>query len=221
MLHRLKPSTMEDNPLWLIVLCDLMTNLMLFFCIMFAMNRQSAEVRAEFAKTFAAGGVLEESGGKDDVKEVLPPDPAETLKGLIDEGTLRGAVELLETEDSIRVRLKNEILFRSGRAELGPEAAASMKALSELLAQMPNTVVVEGHTDSLPVRSGPFQSNWQLSIARSHAVIAALAGGGVPAARLVAAGYGEFHPVEDNNTPENRAANRRVEVVVLRTREDL
>lgn len=220
MLHRIAPGTMEENPLWLVVLCDMMTNLMLFFLIMFAYNRQPKEARAAFAKAFAAETVVD-AANPPAFEELLPPDPAETLRALIAEGKLSGAVELLETEDSVRVRLKNEILFPSGEARLGPDSAAPMAALAALLARMPNTVVVEGHTDSLPVRSGPFDSNWELSVSRAHAVIEALAAGGVPPARLVAAGYGEFHPVEDNYTPEHRARNRRVELVVLRTREDL
>jgi len=211
---------MEDNPLWLVVLCDMMTNLMLFFLIMFAYNRQPPEARAAFAKAFAAEAVID-SSHPPEVEEALPPDPGETLRALIAEGKLASAVELLETEDSVRVRLKNEILFPSGEARLGPDSQAPMAALARLLAQMPNSVVVEGHTHPLPVHSGPFQSNWELSVSRAHAEIEALAAGGDPPERLVAAGYGEFHPVDDNNTPEHRARNRRVELVVLRAREDL
>lgn len=219
MIHRIKLSAAEDNPLWLIVLCDMMTNLMLFFLIMFAYNLQDEKKQEEFARTFATGEVLDIEGNPA-VREELPPDPAEILMRLIEENKLGGAVELIETEESIRLRLKSEILFKSGEAEMSPDSIAAMTPLAALLAQLDNTIIIEGHTDSIPIRSGPFKSNWELSISRSHAIIQSLAAGGVAPARLVAAGYGEFHPVTDNNTPEHRAKNRRVEIVLLRAKED-
>ncbi len=220
MLHRIKMRSAEEaGDLWLIVLCDMMTNLMLFFLILFAHNLQNEEQRKEFARAFAADTVLDVDA-KPAVKEELPPDPAETLRRLIAENKLVGAVDVLETEESIRIRLKNEILFKSGEADMGVDAVTAISPLAVLLSQMDNTIVVEGHTDSLPIKSGPFKSNWELSVSRSHAVILSLAAGGVAPARLVAAGYGEFHPVENNNTRENRAKNRRVEIVLLRAAEE-
>ena len=215
-LHRLAPESLEDNPLWLVVLCDMMTNLMLFFLILFAYNRQPPELRAEFARTFNAAGVVDPKKPDPPLAETLPPDPAKVLRSLAEREGLSGSVEIVETEDSVRMRLRSEILFASGEGRLGPGAAAATEPLAALLAQLPNTVVVEGHTDSAPILSGSFKSNWELSVARSHAVVAELARRGIAPRRLVTAGYGEFLPVMDNNSPEQRARNRRVEIVVLR-----
>jgi len=77
-------------------------------------------------------------------------------------------------------------------------------------------VVIEGHTDAVPLSKSPYRSNWELSVARSNSVIERLVADGVPAARLVASGYGEHRPAAGNDTPAGRARNRRVEILIQR-----
>jgi chemotaxis protein MotB len=106
--------------------------------------------------------------------------------------------------------------FASGRAEPSAEAARVLDAVGRVLAHVPNAIRVEGHTDDLPMRSGAFASNWELSTARATRVVEWLIDrAGVPASQLAAAGYAEFRPRVPNDSPENRARNRRVDIVVL------
>ena len=79
-----------------------------------------------------------------------------------------------------------------------------------------SSIRIEGHTDNVPIRTARYSSNWELSTARASAVVAYLVeSSGFDPARLSAAGYGEFHPRVANDTPENRARNRRIDIVIL------
>lgn len=217
-LHRIAPESMDENPLWLIVLCDMMTNLMLFFLAMFAVTLQGDKARQEFARTFR---------GEEAVLVAPPvatPEPAvdvETSLRLALEGAnLSQDVALQKTERGVRVRLKEAMLFPVAEAVLEERAGVPLAVIAEALKDVPHEVVVEGHTDDRPVLGGTYRSNWELSVARSHAVLARLAAAGLAPARLVAAGYGEFQPAATNATPEGRAANRRVELLINRPEED-
>ena len=221
-LHRMTPETMEENPLWLIVLCDMMTNLMLFFLVMFVVTLQGPQAQAEFARTFDAKKIIADPPHpkiEAAVREVKEEEAARKLQALLAAAGLESSVQVLESRESIRVRLRDQVLFRTAHADLMPTADATMAALAKVLAEMDNEIVVEGHTDAVPITKSPYRSNWELSVARSYAVIERLTASGIAPARLVSAGYGEFRPLLDNNTPESRAINRRVEIVILREKE--
>ncbi len=73
---------------------------------------------------------------------------------------------------------------------------------------------VEGHTDDVPLNKGPYKTNWELSVARALAVVKSLQDNGVDPALLSAAGFGEYHPIAPNDSPQNRSLNRRIEIVL-------
>jgi chemotaxis protein MotB len=114
------------------------------------------------------------------------------------------------------VRLRNQLIFNTASAGLNDEAGATLGLLAKTLRQIPNDVMVEGHTDDVPVVSGPYRTNWELSVARSASVIERLTREGIPPSRLIAAGYGPYHPLAANDARDGRARNRRVEIVILR-----
>jgi chemotaxis protein MotB len=113
------------------------------------------------------------------------------------------------------VSMREAGTFSTGRADLSADAQAVLAELARALAEVGNSVRVEGHTDDVPIHNERFASNWELSTARATGVVAYLLQQGVPPDRLSAAGYGEFHPREQNDSDANRARNRRVDVVVL------
>lgn len=128
-----------------------------------------------------------------------------------------GGVSVEARGDFIVVEIDNALLFESGKAELKPEFAPVAARLAEALGPEPGTIRIVGHTDNVkPRRSGPFKSNYDLSVARAKAVEAALAGGVGDAARLTVEGKGEDEPIADNATPEGRAKNRRVDLLLPR-----
>jgi chemotaxis protein MotB len=110
----------------------------------------------------------------------------------------------------------DEVLFAPGSADLAPQGRAVLDALVPALKRFDNPMAIEGHTDSVPIATGRFPSNWELSTARATSVLRYLIDvHGFEPTRMTAAGYGEHRPIGDNATHEGRAANRRVELVVL------
>ena len=112
--------------------------------------------------------------------------------------------------------LTESALFAPGRAQLGFEARGIMRKVGRTLARNSRPVRLEGHTDDTPIRTKKYPSNWQLATARAIAVLQFLVNeSSLPVERLSAAGYGEYQPLVPNNSVQNRAKNRRVDIVVL------
>jgi chemotaxis protein MotB len=114
--------------------------------------------------------------------------------------------------------LTDRVLFSSGSAVLRPEGAPLLTEISSLLAQpdIPNPVRVEGNTDSVPIHTSQYASNWELSASRAAAVVEFLLGHGLAPHRVSLAGYADEHPVATNQSVAGRAANRRVDIVIVR-----
>ena len=123
------------------------------------------------------------------------------------------------TNGDIVLTLPDTVLFRSGESALRPEARPFIQAISEVLIELDRHVRVEGHTDNVPITTVQFPSNWELSATRAVTVVRALSEQyGVQANHLTAVGHADSRPLTDNLTPENRAKNRRVEIVVQERR---
>jgi len=121
-------------------------------------------------------------------------------------------VNIKVTDKGIAIRINAPFLFPSGRAALKTGAVGVLDSLAVFLGKVPYPVRIEGHTDSIPINTARFPSNWELSAARAVAVTRALQGGGVAPDRIAAIGCGEYRPLAPNTTPEGRAENRRVEI---------
>jgi chemotaxis protein MotB len=121
----------------------------------------------------------------------------------------------IESRGLVITILTDQVLFTPGSDQLTPEGAAIVDKLAGVLGQMDNAVSIEGHTDDQPIATARFQSNWELSTARATTVLRSLVDPhGIDPHRLSAAGYADTRPVASNATPEGRAANRRVEIVI-------
>ncbi len=125
-----------------------------------------------------------------------------------------GLVSVNENKDWVEVSLSDKILFKSGDVEPHHEAFPVLEKIAVMLKNYDNALLVEGFTDNIPVRTGAFQTNWELSAARSAAVVRMLAFEGVKPSRMAAIGYGEFQPIARNDTSEGRSRNRRVVLVI-------
>lgn len=126
-----------------------------------------------------------------------------------------GQVRISETPRGLAVDIDASLLFAPGQAELSEQAERTLGSVAQVLSRQPNPVEVEGHTDDSPISNPVFPSNWELSAARASRVVRLFASMGVAPARMVAVGYGEHRSIGDNATPEGRARNRRVTVMVL------
>jgi chemotaxis protein MotB len=135
----------------------------------------------------------------------------EALQDLIDAGSVR----VRESEMWLEIEINADILYPSGIAQTTKESAPILDRLATILAPFPNAIRVEGHTDTQPIRTAIFPSNWELSAARAANVVQRFTRAGVDPLRMEVTGLGEYHPVASNDTAEGRNRNRRVTIVVL------
>ena len=134
------------------------------------------------------------------------------LKALVDAGT----IEVAFRKGRMIVKLSEAILFDSGKTKLKAEGEAAIAQLVPALKSVGDReFLVSGHTDNIPIKTARFRSNWELSTARAVVFVNQMIGQGYPPGQLGAAGFGEFDPVTDNSTPESRAQNRRIEIVLM------
>lgn len=142
----------------------------------------------------------------------LEEDLAEALNPEI----RRGEVALRVGKDGLVVSLREMGFFESGSAQVKLQSEPSLARLAKILASRPYDIRVEGHTDNVPIHTGLFASNWELSTARATSVVRLfIEKYNFSPARVSAAGYAEFHPATTNATPQGRMLNRRVNIVVL------
>lgn len=127
-----------------------------------------------------------------------------------------GEISVSGTETWVEISLSSGLLFNSGSATLNAGATPIMEEISGILSSYKNPIHVEGFTDDIPIQSGIFPSNWELSAARSAAVVRLLSENGIAPNRLAAIGYGQYQPVASNDTAEGRGQNRRVALIVSR-----
>lgn len=128
----------------------------------------------------------------------------------------RREVSMSMRREGLVVSLKEMGFFDSGSATIRPGSLDAIARLSQVLRTRPENLRVEGHTDNIPIHTARFANNWELSTARATQLIQLLITKyGIPPSHLSAAGYGEFHPVAANTTPDGRAQNRRLDVVIL------
>lgn len=155
-----------------------------------ALRRQEAAVEAQ-AKTF---------------RELLA-----RLRTMIDAGKLKVIIR----NGRMLIALPNDVLFDSGKVKIKPDGRAALAQVAQVLATIPDRdFLVAGDTDNVPIHTEHFPSNWELSTARAVEVVEFLIANGMKPEKLGATGYGEFDPVMPNDTPEHRAQNRRIEIVL-------
>ncbi|MFT8872890.1 MAG: flagellar motor protein MotB [Sporolactobacillus sp.] len=141
----------------------------------------------------------------------------------IEDNHLSPEVTLEETPRGVQLTFREQILFDLGKADLKPEALPILQKIGGLINQVNNEVSVEGFTDNTPYSShnSPFQNNWELSGARAQTVMNYLIDNDhLQPNRFHFVGYGEYRPVVPNDTPEHKAMNRRVNIVIIRAGED-
>jgi chemotaxis protein MotB len=215
---------------WLVTFSDMVTLLLTFFVFLVAManlDEQKFEqiiesIQINLGKQEAPGGDL----GRLELKTTLPRS-LDQLTGIEQEPLLEDVQQSLKhknIDDVVRVvtlgnevvmRVEGQTFFRSGQAELKPEALPILDQVAAIVLRHPGYVLhVRGHSDPRPISSPKFDSNWELSALRATAVLRYLLGKGVPPRRMTATGYADTEPLLPNDSEENMAKNRRVEFVL-------
>lgn len=236
MLKRNRRREEEGAPLWMSTFSDLMSQLVVFFVLLFSFSSINEIKFMQFLASYQGIGILgggvtpivQTEAGPDDYPQEpdLPTDPIlarerkmmatyMTVKNFITENRLEGMVEVIYEDKGISLDIKDSILFDSGKADLRPEAREVLGKLSDLLGELNNEIRVEGHTDNRPINTVEFPSNWELSTGRALRVIRFFIDEKkLSPERFVAVGYGEYRPLLPNTSLENMAQNRRVVIFI-------
>lgn len=201
-----------NTPIWLTIYGDMMTNLMLFFMMLWALTRMTFDsqlaAQSSFHTTITKKEMIIAPIPEKQSEESLQEKPPDTKFS-----------EILKVKSDVqgfRVIFDSPILFNLGSAELNPAATKPLDELADWLNDVPYTVIVEGYTDNAPIKKGlRYSSNWELSLDRARSVVRYFRDYGIDPKRLVLAGYGEYHPLYENDTRIHRSLNRRIEIYVL------
>lgn len=203
---------------WIVTYADLMTTLMIFFMILYGYGSLIKSSRYE--KTMAS--IQRQMGGDEtQLQKILTKekeaDAANRMEDYIKEKNLADFANVETNAQRVKISLSNPILFELGSSDLKDEALPALKEIANLIRSMPNSVVVEGHTDNLSVSGRKYRSNFELSAARAFSVIRYfIENENISPQRFSTFGYGEFMPKQQNDSEEHRAMNRRIEINIIR-----
>jgi len=208
-----------EEPIWLTVFCDMTTNLMLFFLLLYGFTRLSKSRQQQMYIALNSAGNSEkvlQQKADGILKKFAEDETSSNLQKMMSQGDLKKYSNLETSESQIRLVLNTPVLFDSGLAELKPETRALLGGIARTLSMTQAGIVVEGHTDNVPIKSAEFHSNWELSARRAVNVINYFVKSGLSPERFIAAGYGEYFPRFSNDTLVSRQKNRRIEIVMLK-----
>ncbi len=236
MAKKEKKGEEENKERWLLTYADLITLLLGLFVILWSMSLADLErfgrVAAAFQEVFGGKALIAGLPPKQtadgpylDLEGGAYPDTSEaylTLKlqeALAEISDIAGDVAVEIEERGVVVHLTETVLFELGRARLQEDAKRLLREVAPVLVKSGRPIMIEGHTDNLPIRTLEYPSNWQLSAARAANVVYFLTRRcGVPEAQISAAAYADQRPIASNDTEEGRRQNRRVDIVFLKGR---
>lgn len=224
MIYRSRRDELENQlnrgALWAVTYGDLMSYLMIFFLVLFSFSIAKDDKAKSRKYEESLANIQRAFGGKIDTERMERAKAKEQEQAAGDklkESIPDNLVQVEQSEKRIKLVLGEGVLFDSGRADLKIKAKEVLGPIVAELKKLPNEVVVEGHTDNVPIKSGRYATNWELSMARAYSVIGFLEEQGMSKKRLAGIGYGENRPVADNATFEGRARNRRIEISLMKT----
>lgn len=241
--RRARSSQSSGAPKWMVTYSDMVTLILVFFILLFSMSQIDLAKFEAISESFRNRNILDfnssavpmdqptEStnefdkpeqlpGFTDEDREVEEEDSLDILladvEKFLDANDLNDVITANRTERGVVLVLQESILFDPGEAEIIESGKPFLEKIGILLLELPNSVKVEGHTDSKPMSSFRFPSNWELSGARASSVIRYLLDEyDFNMSRFSLAGFGETKPVVPNDSPENMKKNRRVEIIIL------
>ena len=229
---------------WLDTYADTITLLMTFFVLLFAMSTIDAEkfkqIAAGFNTVFVGNsadsifeydiyngeapiiGGEESESGKDGSGEGTANEAStyEEVSKFVQQNDLASVVDITSDERGVIIQIKDSILFETGEAELKDNSLGVLEKINALVATLPNNIIIEGHTDNVPISTYQYPTNYELSGARAARVLRYFTEKGQDPLRFVFQGYGDTKPLNPNNSDENRAKNRRVNILIVANNEE-
>lgn len=231
MRKKTKAPAKENRERWLLTYADLITLLMVFFVLLFAMSTTDAKKFQELAGSLRRAfnvNVLQgneqvavSSNGGSGAPSVIEQQDFNQLNQVIQQFANANNVPSTElqaqiTKEGISLTISGVLLFYNGTDQIKPDGVTLLQQLGPKISALPNNVRVEGHTDDIPADNPLYPTNWELSSARAVAVLRFLADQDkVAPQRLSAIGYGQYQPIVPNDTRAHREENRRAVIVIL------
>lgn len=225
---------------WLLPYSDLLTLLLALFIVLFASSSIDAQKFQSISSAFnnelqGGSGVLDHpspvendsmseleterqqlAGLKKEDREELT-EMQQKMTEYIEENNLQDKVETTLSGEGLLLRIRDNVLFNSGSANIPQRQLVSAQGISELLVMnTPRSIIISGHTDNVPIKTAAFDSNWELSAMRAVNFMKEILKNEKLDPRLFSAkGYGEYQPIASNDSASGRAQNRRVEILIL------
>lgn len=230
----------EGAPAWMATFADMVTLLMCFFVLLFAMSSTQEESFKELIKSLRSAlgvqqvpeagtreGLMMQDMPVEEVKTEAVDEAGAMVQKEIDEivsdvrelvmfNQLGGLVKVEGNETGATITISDMVLFAVGESHMKEEGLRIMRKIADVLSQFRYMIKIVGHTDNSPINTVRFPSNWELSAARASEVVRFLAENGIDPKLMAAVGYSEYHPIASNDTDKGRAQNRRVEIVYER-----
>lgn len=213
-------DSQSGDPIWLVTFGDTMSLLLTFFVLLFAASDQ-AQMKEMLGYLSGSLGLMEYAK-----PSIVPPlvkrldrrSASEKIRDFIrQQGLEESQAKITILPEGILISLGSPLLFGIGQADLKKETIPILDKIVDIVGSMPNDINIGGHTDNAPIHTRDFSSNWELSAARAIAVGNYLMKKGVDPSRLSVAGYADSRPLLPNDREENRALNRRVEILIRNT----
>jgi len=217
---------------WMITFSDLITLMFTFFVLLLSLcSLEAGKIKQMQSACADAIGVLFEGKYSEVEFMVIMSTKKEIdesalrekeifrqfsgLKTMLLDVNKRGNLKFEEQEEGLSILIRDDLLFNSGRAEINPSGMSVLRVISSRFEKFEGKIIVEGHTDNVPVNTERFPSNWELSTGRAVSIVKYLIEEvGVSPVVLSAAGYGDTKPRASNDTPDNRSKNRRIEIIL-------
>lgn len=222
----------EGAPAWVVTFGDLMSLLLCFFVLLLSFSEmdrnkyrivsgamknafgiqrkrpvfESPKGQRMISKEFDQAIVLIR------VEDVIDPINQQLAEEFSE---FKDSIDIVVEEDEVTIRMMGEATFDTGQTELRKEFAPLLLKIGEILGRTKGEIIIAGHTDNIPLKGGPYKSNLGLSMARAGSVAEfLLKSTSLDPKRISAVGFGEYRPLESNDTEQGRQKNRRVEIVV-------
>jgi chemotaxis protein MotB len=211
--HDAHDGAEEQSERWLISYADLITTLMVFFLALYVLElAKDRDLQTKkFEAQAASARVQATTTSATDARKAAQATLVALLRPLSDEH----AITVSESPQGVEIAINAKVLFNSGDARLLPESIDVLDRVAKVLAnQSGKNILVEGHSDSVPVTNGKYASNWELSAARAGAVVRFFVDKGIEPHRLAAVGRADNVPLVLGDDAAARAANRRVTILV-------
>ncbi len=222
-MPRRRSETPPSHDRWLVSYADFITLLFAFFVVLFASSQSdrskvrqvSESVQAAFRGKDVSHSVARSAAGRTPKPSSLEPSFQQLLRDL-DSEIHTGKMQVKMGDRGLTVSLSQSAFFPSGEDTLDPSTFPILEKVAVCIRKLPNPIRFEGHTDSVPIHTPRYRSNWELSAARAIAVMARLQEAEqISGNRMAVSGYADTSPVDSNDSEAGRARNRRVDIVVL------